>query len=114
MRLLIGFCVAATASAWGRDGHEMIATMASTFLTPSATKQVGLLLDGDDMASVANWADTAWRWQAFSWSEPLHFTNVQDTSATCVTPTGYGRCQFVYERDCVNKANEPDMCNAGE
>ena len=35
-----------TASAWGRDGHEMIAKLASIFLTPSATKQVGLLLDG--------------------------------------------------------------------
>src|SRR5271166_1875002 len=52
------------ALAWGNGGHEIVALIAQSFLTPQASQQVRTLLDGDtdgvvpnDIASEATWAD---------------------------------------------------------
>merc|ERR1711959_678806 len=88
---------------WGRDAYEIIATMASHYLTDTAAKKVSALLHGANMSSVANWADEVHYTPEYSWSEPIHFTNVQDDSKECLTSGGYGKCTFVYERDCVDR-----------
>merc|ERR1719253_2280896 len=116
MRFLGLFCILCTvvpAHSWGRDAHEIIATMASHYLSATATSKVSALLGGANMSSVANWADLVHHQAEYSWSEPIHFTNVQDTSKQCLTPGGYGSCTFDYDRDCVDFHGNKDFCNAG-
>ena len=50
IRLLVASLLAgtpATASAWGDEGHEVVATIAFAQLTPKAKKQVEALLEND-------------------------------------------------------------------
>ena len=43
--------------AWGPEGHQAVADLARTLLTPKARNAVTKLLGSDDLASVATWAD---------------------------------------------------------
>jgi hypothetical protein len=46
------------AAAWGPVGHETIAYIAQDTLTPAAKAKIkSLLAQGDDLASISNWAD---------------------------------------------------------
>jgi hypothetical protein len=65
---LLAFSALATfpqkATAWGDDGHKVVALIAQHHLTPTARKQVDAILAADtdpltqhDMASEATWAD---------------------------------------------------------
>jgi hypothetical protein len=111
--IIVVICVV-PAHSWGRDAHEMIAQMASHFLTDTAKQQVATHLHGANMSSVANWADEVHHLPEYSWSEPVHFTNVQDASTACLGKDGgYDKCTFDYERDCVDSDGTKDMCNAG-
>ena len=113
LHLLLIVCTVVPSHSWGRDAHEIIATMASHYLTDTAATKVSALLHGANMSSVANWADEVHYSPEYSWSEPIHFTNVQDSSKECLTSHGYGRCTFDYERDCVDSDGNKDFCNAG-
>src|SRR5665213_1497852 len=63
------------AAAWGPVGHETIAYIAEDNLTPKAKAAVFYLLDqGEDMASVSNWADKI-RFEAKA-TAPWHFINL--------------------------------------
>jgi len=43
--------------AWGRDGHQVIANLAQSRLSPQARKGVAALLHGATLASVSTYAD---------------------------------------------------------
>ena len=94
---LILLVVLPTAQAWGNDGHQIIATIAQSRLTATAQKKITLLLNNQNMSSVATWADSVRKTPEWSWSAPLHFINVPD-----------GKCSFSYTRDC-----KKDFCCAG-
>ncbi|MCE9616135.1 MAG: S1/P1 nuclease [Lentisphaerae bacterium] len=57
--VLVGFCLAARALAWGPEGHEVVGEIAERFLTPDAHQVVDQLLDGGALGDdkVANWPD---------------------------------------------------------
>jgi hypothetical protein len=42
---------------WGREGHQIVATIAEARLSPRAKAGVQELLGGDSLSDVANWAD---------------------------------------------------------
>jgi nuclease S1 len=43
--------------AWGRQGHQVVANLAQSRLTPAARKGVAALLHGATLASISTWAD---------------------------------------------------------
>lgn len=43
--------------AWGRDGHQVIANLAQSRLSPQARKGIAALLHGATLASVSTYAD---------------------------------------------------------
>jgi len=45
------------ALAWGPEGHQAVAELARTMLTPETRAAVTKILGSDDLASVATWAD---------------------------------------------------------
>ena len=116
-------------TAWGREGHEIVANIAYNILT-EATKDASyrVLFPSDDfnatddhtspLAAVANWADKVRFTKYFAWTTPLHYVDVKDGDITggCpiipqkklaqfnATRTGTSNCTFVYERDCKKGA----------
>lgn len=101
MRRLIAIAaIAATvvmpsaALAWGHEGHEVVALIAASELSPVAKAQVEQLLGGDAasaMADVSTWADKIRRDRPET--GPWHYVNIEITSA------GYDAA-----RDCPNDA----------
>jgi hypothetical protein len=51
------FLIPSLAGAWGRDGHQMIAAMAESRLTPIAHERAREILNGQPLAAVSVWAD---------------------------------------------------------
>jgi hypothetical protein len=81
------------ASAWGYEGHEIIAAIAWRYLTPSARAKVYALLAGDtdtltapDMLARSTWAD-AWRGAGHRETAQWHFVDIEldhpDVATAC-------------------------------
>ena len=84
---------ASPAGAWGFEGHEIVAGIARSELTPTVRAKVDAILAGDpdtltapDMASRATWAD-AWRGAGHRETAQWHFVDVEldgpDLTAAC-------------------------------
>ena len=87
---------AAPALAWGVEGHEVVAALASRHLTPQAAAQVRTLLGGDPAATMiaeADWADEIRdrRPETARW----HYVNIP------VSATGYDARRDCRSGDCV-------------
>ena len=76
-----------TLSAWGLQGHRLVAKIAETRLTGVAKQNVAWLLDGRSAADVSSWADDylSGNYQTSFW----HYVNIPPDAA------GYDR-----DRDC--------------
>lgn len=97
---LCGLC-----PAWGREGHQVVGTIAQNHLSPEARKMVERLLKADpsedgvvyaSLADIANWADLYER-------GPKHYVNVP-RSATSLDPArdcGKGGCVLTAIDDAV-------------
>jgi len=84
-------------NAWGNDGHEIVGSIATQFLSKEAQTLVQNVLGGQDLTSVATWADVIKEESEYRWSAPLHYINTPDWE-----------CSFVYDQDCSD-----DVCVAG-
>ncbi len=73
---VIVICLSTTSSlfAWGRDGHQIVATIAAHGLSETAAAQVALLLDGKSLAEVAALPDE-WRKTEKETAE-WHYVNI--------------------------------------
>lgn len=77
-----------TASAWGVQGHEVVAAIAQGRLTPAAQREVEHLLalePGATLKSIASWADQQRSPETAAW----HYVNFPR-----------GTCGYVAQRDC--------------
>jgi hypothetical protein len=80
--------------AWGTEGHEIVALIAASELTPAAKARVEQLLGGNAasaMADVSTWADKIRRYRPET--APWHYVDIEITSA------GYDAAS-----DCPNDA----------
>ncbi|EIW74377.1 phospholipase C P1 nuclease [Coniophora puteana RWD-64-598 SS2] len=114
MRLtLSGLALAAAAStavpsvyAWGAAGHEIVATIAQSYLHPSVLPQLCTVLnlhnnpdyprDPDappcHISTIATWADKIRYLPQFRWTAPMHYIGARDDwpSQTCAFPGDKG------------------------
>ncbi len=80
----------ATAVAWGEKGHQAVARVAATLLTPAARGQVpDLLGPTTTLADVANWADTILKQR--SETQSWHYVDDPDSAP-----------QYATVQDCPN------------
>jgi hypothetical protein len=78
-----------TASAWGYEGHRLVAQLAEPQLTPAAHRELQRLLalePGATLASISTWADEHRSPVTASW----HFVNL-----------GRGDCRYDSDRHCL-------------
>lgn len=64
--------------AWGPDGHKIVAQIAQDKLTPNASKSISQILGNQDLASVANWADTIKSRPEWVHTKSWHFVDIPD------------------------------------
>jgi len=85
--LLLAIFIPAQLFAWGPKGHAIVADIASSRLTPTARKNLQLLLGDNSLASIASWADTVRkdRDESYDW----HFVDIPKDAPG-----------FSQERDC--------------
>lgn len=84
------------ASAWGPQGHDVVASIGEKALTPAARTRVKQILQGQSLVAVANWADGVRT--ARPETAPWHYVNIP------VTEGGYNA-----QRDC-RVEDKPDNC----
>lgn len=70
-------CFPSLAGAWAVDGHRIISEIATRELTPEAKAAVDKILGGRSMAEVSTWADEVRRQDAYKYSAPWHYVNVE-------------------------------------
>lgn len=62
--------------AWGQKGHDVVAYIAETHLTPTTKAAVESALDGKSMVYYANWLDDASNTPQYSYSKTWHYKNI--------------------------------------
>ena len=100
--LLLVALLAASADAWGKEGHIMVCKIAERYLTEEAAAAVQDLLPesaGGELSTMCPWADTM-RFR-YHWASPLHYANTPNV------------CNFNFSRDCHNSRGEQGMCVVG-
>ncbi len=80
---LLAACAPAPALAWGYEGHEVVAAIARSYLTPDVRRTVDAMLAADpdtltarDMLSRATWADS-WRSHEHPETASWHFVDLE-------------------------------------
>lgn len=64
--------------AWGPDGHKIVAQIAQDKLSPNAVKAIAKIIPNQDLASVANWADSIKSNPEWVHTKPWHFVDIAD------------------------------------
>ncbi|HEV2562268.1 MAG TPA: S1/P1 nuclease [Rhizomicrobium sp.] len=115
MHRLIAFAAIAAvvmpsaAWAWGSEGHEIVALIAASELSPAAKFQVEQLLGGNAanaMADASTWADRVRRDRPKT--GPWHYVDIEITSA------GYDAARACPNDDCVVAQIERDAAIVGD
>eukprot|EP00899_Mesostigma_viride_P001892 jgi/Mesvir1/11703/Mv00092-RA.1 len=108
--VLLLLLLAATAPsivAWGSEGHQIVAEIAQSRLSPAAAEHVRKLLPEwaqGLMGRVASWADyiRGADPRGYGWTTELHYINTPDDT-----------CSYNFSRDCKNHQGIPGFCVAG-
>ncbi len=91
--VLLGAAYAPSAWCWGPRGHQIVADIAGSHLSPAAAAEVAALLDAESAApalrAVSTWADEIRATETYGLTAPLHYLNFPRDS-----------CIYVPARDC--------------
>jgi nuclease S1 len=101
--------VPASAVAWGEEGHQIVAFIAASELTPKARAEVGSLIGNDvdnEMAAVSTWADEIRPHNRQT--APWHYVDIPIGSA------GYDAARDCPHDDCVVAQIERDEAIVGD
>jgi S1/P1 Nuclease len=109
-QIALTFCAALVAAfacqpalAWGRDGHMIVAEVATRHLSPNAYKSISRLLGGNPqiaMANASNWVDDIR--EQYREQRVWHFVNIPLGS------NGFDRARDCFDDNCVVAQIERD------
>ena len=95
---------------WSKTGHRAIGDIAQQHLNGKAKRAILDLLDGHDLAFVANFADEIKSDRSFSKFAPWHYVNFPaDKKYTDVEPSPYGDVVMGIEK-CIAIIKNKDNC----
>ena len=99
------------ALAWGNEGHETVAAVAETFLTPQARRQVTQLLAADptdhDMVAASTWADRIRHAQPQT--APWHFVDIPFDA-----PSGFDQARDCATDRCIVAVLQHQIATLGD
>lgn len=76
--LLASLSLTCNAFAWGQKGHDVIAYIAETHLTPQAAKKIDKVLGGHSPVYYANWLDIASHTPEYAYTKTWHYFNIDE------------------------------------
>ncbi|EXJ85947.1 hypothetical protein A1O1_06316 [Capronia coronata CBS 617.96] len=91
----LSFSFTKLAYAWGSLGHETVAWIAQSYVSPATESTIKALLESnrtDYMANVSTWADSYRYTSEGRWTAPLHYIDANDDPPSS--------CSVDYARDC--------------
>jgi len=96
LAILLGIASCGAASAWGPEGHSIVAEIAQPRLTARAAALIAGLLDGRSLASVASWGDDVreQRKGTSAW----HFVDIPIAESAY---DGARECKLTEQGDCI-------------
>jgi hypothetical protein len=101
--LVLSFCFSTAALGWGPEGHQVVADIARSRLTPTAQRHIRELLGNDDLAAISTWADEvrAQRPETFGW----HFVDIP------MNASGFSQQRDCYRPDEKHPQTKEDHHN---
>lgn len=100
--------MAASAFAWGPEGHRIVGEIAFLELNKPARAEVIRLISLDPRYNrfneSCNWADQIKSDRSWDWAKPLHYTNIAGT----VGESADDAQAFDLDRDCARKTDCPE------
>lgn len=69
-------CAFLNAFGWGQKGHDIVAYIGESHLTPTAKAEIDSLLDGYSIVYWANWLDNASHTKEFDYTKTWHYKNI--------------------------------------
>jgi len=90
--------LSASAIAWGSDGHQIVAQVATHYLTSATQTQVNKQLGSYTLADISTWPDNYDHNDGGEWSSHLHYVNLPNEALT-----------FQY-KDCAATSGDPAGC----
>ena len=90
------FSISSSVVAWGVEGHEIVGTIAQSFLSKDAQSQLASILSesNGDLAEVSNWADKVKFTGQYAKTRPLHYIDAEDAPPS--------KCDVKESRDCAD------------
>lgn len=76
--LILCLTVAKSSFGWGQKGHDIVAFVAESNLTPEAAKKVDKILDGHSLVYYSNWMDEIRNTKEFRHTSSWHYINVNE------------------------------------
>jgi len=76
--LILIFVFVHNTHAWGTEGHQAVASIATKFLSTTSLNALDEILNGASLTSIASWADEVKHSAAYRWSSSLHYINTAD------------------------------------
>ena len=89
--LVVLLCFTSSIYCWGVDGHQIVAQIASAFVTPTTSNSLQRMLNGYTLANISTWPDNYDHTSVGAWSERYHYVNMDSnainfTYAECFQP----------------------------
>lgn len=105
------------AHAWGKEGHAIVAQVATAFLSDKAKQVVSQFLGSSTLADIASDADDYRETSAGRWSAPYHYINADkgatslDLSKDCVNGVCVIDAIYNYTKRFTQDSANPFKCN---
>jgi len=96
--LLCVTLLSAGAIAWGVDGHQIVAQVATNYLTSTTQTQVNKQLGSYSLPEISTWPDNYDHNDSGEWSSHLHYVNLPNSAL------------FFQYKDCAATSSDPAGC----
>lgn len=85
---------------WGQKGHDTVAFIAESHLTPTSFQAIDSLLDGYSLVYWANWLDNASHTPDFAFTKTWHYKNIdeEETFQSAVNIPEGNIVEAIYDR----------------
>lgn len=76
--ILLCLCCSHAAFGWGQKGHDVVAYIAESHLTPEAAAKIEKLLEGHSPVYYSSWLDTASHTPEYDYTRTWHYLNIDE------------------------------------
>ncbi len=111
--LAVMWLLPVTASAWGKEGHEIVAEIAMQYVKPAVKQNILYYLQGASPEETATWMDDIRSDHTYDYMKPWHYVNIEEgqTYTSAAQPNVAGKIQDTYNdlKDPAKRLTAPEL-----